>query len=207
MAAADGRRWRTRWFLGVGDGRVGREVSRGAGAGAAHDDGPGACPGRDQQVTCPDACLDQLPARQAHGAVRARVPVALGTGRRDTRRRRRRIRAARGRSSRRRCRRHTAGLDGPEILHLAIESYWASRRVEAAELVAAFRSPAVAGLGYRVSGSLPGVSRVVSLSAGDPVFAGQAARHRSAPEPPAGEVDRLGRSGLGLAGLSCRRLR
>jgi len=62
----------------VGDGRAGGDVSRGAGAGAAHDDGPGACLGRNQQVTCADAGADQLVARQAQDAVRARVPVALG---------------------------------------------------------------------------------------------------------------------------------
>jgi hypothetical protein len=38
----------------------------------------GACPGRDQQVTCADACADQLLARQAHGAVGARVPAPFG---------------------------------------------------------------------------------------------------------------------------------
>jgi hypothetical protein len=37
-----------------------------------------ACLGRDQQVTCADACADQLLARQAHDAVGARVPVAPG---------------------------------------------------------------------------------------------------------------------------------
>jgi hypothetical protein len=31
---------------------------------AQHDDGPGACRGRDQGVIRADACLDQLPARQ-----------------------------------------------------------------------------------------------------------------------------------------------
>src|SRR5690349_24024733 len=61
-----------------GDGRAGGDVSRDAGAGAAHDDGPGACLGRNQQVTCADAGADLLVARQAQDAVRARVPVALG---------------------------------------------------------------------------------------------------------------------------------
>jgi hypothetical protein len=64
--------------FGVGDGRAGGDVSRGAGAGAADDDGPGACLGRDQQVTWADACVDQLLTRQAQDAVRARVFVALG---------------------------------------------------------------------------------------------------------------------------------